>query len=289
MKKQLSLALLCAAATILPSCEKSIETPNMESNGNKTVTFVLDGDWQLSEEAFSTRAAVAGSAMTDVWVLDYQSGALVQQVHQSSADEDFGAPTISLDYGEHTLYFVTSCGETPTLNTTAHTLAFAKTKDTFWKSLAVNVTSGTATNQSATLDRVVTKLIIKPTDQVPATINAISIVLGTWYNTIDYLTGLPTAAETNYDRTLTVPDSYKGTQETFSVNVIGFCGTSDITTNVAVTAKDADNKTIGYAAISNAPMKRNRASRYTGTLFGNSNGLTMNMDDTWLTDYEGTW
>lgn len=288
MKKQLSLALLCAATMILSSCEKSIETPNMESSGNKTVTFVLDGDWQLSDEAFSTRASVAGSAMTDVWVLDYMAGTLVQQVHQSSSDDDFGAPTVSLDYGEHTLYFVSSCGETPTLNTTNHTLAFTKVKDTFWKSVAVNVTSGTAANQTITMDRVVTKLIIKPTDQVPATINTISIVLGTWYNTVDYLTGLPTDAGANYDRTLAIPDSYKGTTGTFSVNITSFCG-ADYTTSVAVTAKDGENATIGYAAISNASLKRNRASRYTGTLFGNNNGLTMNIDDTWLTDYEGNW
>lgn len=259
---------------------------------SKSVTFSLEGDWQGSDEPF-TRAAVAGSSMTDVWVLDYQNTqnnqmTLIQTIHQTTADADFGAPTISLDYGEHTLYFVTSQGENPTLNTSNHTLSFDKVKDTFWKSINVNVTSGTAANQSVTLDRVVTKLIIKPTDQVPTTINTISIVLATWYNTMDYLTGLPTAADTNYDRTLNVPDSYKGTTGTFYVTVQGFCG-SDFTTNVSVTAKDADSNTIGYASIASAPMKRNRTSRYTGTLFGNSNGLTMNIDDTWLTDYEGNW
>ena len=290
----MALAVALTTALVFTSCTNDNDPAFSACEGSAvtktaSVTFALSGDWQGSDEAFSTRAAVAGSAMTDVWVLDYINGTLQQQVHQTSADADFGAPTIPLDYGEHTLYFIASCGETPTLNTTAHTLAFSKVKDTFWKSVAVNVTSGTAASQSVTLDRVVTKLIIQPTDAVPTTINTISIVLGTWYNTMDYTTGLPTAAATDYDRTLTVPDSYKGTTGMFSVNILGFCGTSDITTNVAVTAKDADNATIGYASIASASLKRNRASRYTGTLFGNNNALSLSLNDEWLTEFGGTW
>lgn len=287
MKRLFLTACAVAAIAAITSCSNDISVLSGSPAETKAIAFALDGDWQGIDEPF-TRSAVAGSSMTDVWVLDYMGGILKQQVHQSSADEDFGAPTIALDYGEHTLYFVTSCGETPTLNTTAHTLAFAKVKDTFWKTINVNVTSGTAANQSVTLDRIVTKLIIQPTDAVPTTINTISIVLGTWYNAMDYLTGLPTAAESDYDRTLTVPDSYKGSSGTFSVNVTGFCG-ADFTTSIAVTAKDGENATIGYASIAGASLKRNRASRYTGTLFGNNNALILSTNDEWLTEFNGTW
>lgn len=259
----------------------------INENERKQVTFMLEGDWQSENEPF-TRSAVSESSMTDVWVLDYIGAELQQTVHQSSDDDGFGAPTISLSYGSHTLYFVTSAGESPTLNTNAHTLSFGSVRDTFWKSVAVNVTSGTAANQAVTMDRIVTKVAIQPTDEVPASINSITIAPATWYLTLDYLTGNPTTAVNNFSRTLTIPDSYKGTTGTLKVNLLGLCG-ADYTTDVAVTAKDADNNTIGYAAISNAPMKRNRASRFSGTLFGNSNGLTMNIDDTWLTDYEGNW
>lgn len=255
---------------------------------SKTVTFALDGDWQGEEEAF-TRSAVTGSAMTDVWVLDYMGGVLKQQVHQASGDTDFGSPTLSLSYGEHTLYFIASSGDNPVLNTNAHTLGFGAVRDTFWESVNVNVASGTAANQSVTMNRIVTKLAIQPTDEIPANINTITIAPAIWHLTFDYLTGLPTAASTDYSRTMTIPDNYKGTTGTLKINLLGFCGTSDITTNVAVTAKDAENATIGYAAIANASLKRNRASRYTGTLFGNSNGLTLGINDEWLTDYEGSW
>jgi len=280
-----------AVALTMTACDGYVSymNPREEEVCSKQITFALQGDWQLTEEPF-TRAAVSGSAMTNVWIFDYdQLGELVQQIHQSSADADFGAPTINLNYGSHTLYFVTSQGDTPTLNTTNHTLAFDKVKDTFWKSVNVNVTSGTAANQSVTMDRVVTKLIVKPTDQVPMTLKSVDIQLSKWYNSIDYLTGQPATATTDLVRSVAVTDNYHGTTGTIYFIVQGFCGTTDFTTNVSVTAKDADSNTIGFASIANAPMKRNRTSRFTGTLFGNSNGLTMNINDEWLSDYEGNW
>ena len=296
MKKNIFMVLAVALTTaaVLTSCSNDDDSvSSVPSVSSMSITFALDGDWQLSDESFTASrrrraAAVSGSSMTDVWVLDYMGGTLRQTVHQASCDDGFGAPTLSLAYGSHTLYFVTSAGESPTLNTNAHTLSFGAVRDTFWKSVAVNVTSGTSANQAVTLDRIVAKVAIQPTDEVPASINTITIAPATWYLTFDYLTGNPTTATSDYSRTLTIPDSYKGTTGTLKVNLLGLCG-ADFTTNVAVTAKDADNNTIGYAAISNAPMKRNRASRFSGTLFGNQNGLTMNINDEWLTDYEGNW
>lgn len=284
-----AVAMMTAGFTSCSNDEATVLSGLPEES--KTVTFALDGDWQGADEVFATRAAVSGSSMTDVWVLDYPDGATQPSavVHQASADDDFGAPTLSLSYGEHTLYFIASSGDNPVLNTNAHTLGFGAVRDTFWESVNVNVASGTAANQSVTMNRIVTKLAIQPTDEIPANINTITIAPATWHLTFDYLTGLPTAASTDYSRTMTIPDNYKGTAGTLKINLLGFCGTSDFTTNVAVTAKDAENNTIGYAAISNAPMKRNRTCRFSGTLFGSQNGLTMNIDDTWLTDYEGTW
>lgn len=288
MKRLFLTACAVAAIAAITSCSNDISVLSGSPAETKAIAFALDGDWQGIDEPF-TRSAVAGSSMTDVWVLDYMGGVLKQQVHQASGDTDFGSPTLSLSYGEHTLYFIASSGDNPVLNTNAHTLGFGAVRDTFWESVNVNVASGTAANQSVTMNRIVTKLAIQPTDEIPANINTITIAPATWHLTFDYLTGLPTAASTDYSRTMAIPDNYKGTAGTLKINLLGFCGTSDFTTNVSVTAKDADNNTIGYAAISNAPMKRNRACRFSGTLFGNSNGLTMNVDDTWLTDYEGTW
>lgn len=282
-----------AVCLLMTACDGYVSYmyPKEDEVCSKQITFNVSGDWQLTDEPYAaTRAAVAGSGMTDVWVLDYDpAGNLLQTVHQSASDADFGAPTLNLNYGTHWLYFVTSQGENPTLNTSNHTLSFDKVKDTFWKSVQVVVNSGTATNQSVTMDRIVTQLVIKPTDQVPNDLKTVDIQLSKWYNSIDYLSGDPTTAITDIVRSMTITSNYLGTTGTMYFILRGFCPTSDFTTNVSVTAKDADANTIGFASITNAPMKRNRTSRYTGTLFGNSNAFSLNIDESWLSDYEGTW
>ncbi len=78
-----------------------------------------------------TRSLTAdGKEMTDVWVLDYMGDVLMQQVHQVSTDDDFGQPTLTLAIGDHHLYFIASRGSGSTLNTTNHTIIFARVLDT---------------------------------------------------------------------------------------------------------------------------------------------------------------
>jgi hypothetical protein len=281
-----------AVCLVMTACDGYVSYmyPKEDEVCSKQITFNVSGDWELTDEPYAaTRAAVAGSSMTDLWVMDYDPAYnLLQTVHQSASDADFGAPTIHLNYGTHWLYFVTSQGENPTLNTNNHTLSFEKVKDTFWKSVQVNVDNGTATNQSVTMDRIVTNLVVKPTDQVPNDLKTVDIQLSKWYDSIDYLSGDPTNANTDLVRSFNIANSYLGTTGTIYFIIRGFAG-ADFTTNVSVTAKDANNATIGFASIANAPMKRNRTSRYTGTLFGNNNAFSLNIDETWLSDYEGTW
>ena len=59
MKKLFLMALAVATIT---ACENY----DLEPTPQRQVTFTLNGDWQLSEEAFSTRAAVAGQFHTVV-------------------------------------------------------------------------------------------------------------------------------------------------------------------------------------------------------------------------------
>lgn len=66
-----------------------------------------------------TRAELAanGKAMTDLYIFDYDKATkkLLQVLHQSADAEDFAEPTMSVDYGEHTLKVIATRSETPTL------------------------------------------------------------------------------------------------------------------------------------------------------------------------------
>ena len=137
---------------MLSSCEKPVisddsftsedGTDEVIDAPTKKFTFTLKGDFGSPHFMRAGGYLSAdGQDMTDLWVLDYMDGALVGQLHQTAEDEDFGTPTMVLDFGSHHVYFVCSRGTTPTLSTEEHSITWATTSDTFYKDYSVSVTS----------------------------------------------------------------------------------------------------------------------------------------------------
>lgn len=146
--------LVLAAGMVLTGCEK-VDLSELEELNKKSVKFTVKGGFTQQ----MTRATAASeSQMTDLWVLDYMDGALVQQVHQASTEANFGSPTLSLKMGQHELYFVASMGGTPVVSTEGHSITWAIPRDTFWKKLSKNVTANTGATATVTLERVATRL-----------------------------------------------------------------------------------------------------------------------------------
>ena len=122
--------IMALAAAILCGCEKEIMSESTAANDDATTvsdgspvgktkkfTFTLKGDFSSD---WKTRGYLSadGKDLTDVWVLDYQGGVLVQQVHQDdNTADDFGQPVMNLAYGSHHVYFIASRGQTATLDT----------------------------------------------------------------------------------------------------------------------------------------------------------------------------
>jgi hypothetical protein len=222
-------------------------------------------------------------------VLDYdEAGTLVQQLHQTSADEDFGNPAVELEYGEHTLYFVAARGEGPTLSTDAHNITWTKPLDTFWCQLPVTVTSGSASTQTVNLSRVATKLTINVTDVMPEACKAVDITPQTWYYGLDYLTGGPTEQLTDKARTVNIPASYIGGTNT-QIHVYGMSTKTEWTTSIGIVARNADGDVIGQGSIASAPFKANRVTVYSGNLFEQANGFQLALIGEWEDAYNGEW
>jgi len=300
------LVVLCAA------CEKPIET-DVEAtatvtneNGDKVIpegtpntkkfTFTIKGDfsdtWKPVTKA--PRRAVGylqadGRDMTDIWVLDYVDGKLVQQIHQSdNTAEDFGKPVMQLAYGSHHVYFIATRCTGAVLNTEAHTITFAKVYDTFYKDYTVDVVNTSNGNRAVTLDRIITKLRLKFTDAISSDAATFNITPSQWFYGWDYLTAQPTDARTSQEITIAIPDSEKGKTDVM-VNVFGFSTSEQWQTDVSFNAKRSDGSVIGQATISDVPFKANRVTEYAGRLFDSDSEVAMSLNGEWEDTYQGVW
>lgn len=303
------LFVMAVAAALMCGCEKEI---NMEeyadeqtgevvfSGPSKKFTFTVKGDFgnavfvdggdaDGSERRSAKYLEASSNEMTDLWVFDFVGDAFVQTIHQTTSDDAWGHPALSLAYGSHHLYFVASRGTEPTLNATAKTISWTKPSDTFWKDYEVDVVSSSNGNRAVTLDRVVTKLKVTITDEIPTDMSSLTLTPATWYYGLNYQTGEPSNAASDQARTVTVPTSYIGTTGTLTMSIFGFSSSAEWTTDVTVTAKDGNTTTLGTATITDAAFKRNRASEYSGPLFGLDGAATVSIEDGWLDAETGTW
>ena len=292
--KKIVLFALCAIA--FSSCQKGVETPEpdepeewgyIDISKAKKFTFTVKGDFGAA--AF-TRAYLQadGKDMTDLWVFDYMNGQCIQKLHQTADDENWGAPQMSLPYGQHHVYFVASRGGEPSVNETDHIISWGTVRDTFWKDYAVSVVNTSNGNRAVTLDRVCTKVKLTVNDEVSASCASIEVTPSVWYYGLDYVTGEAVSAQTK-TLSVDVPNSYVGTTGQLFVSVFGISGLDEWTTNVSVAAKDGSGNVIGSATINGAPFVRNRASEYSGNLFGSGGVLDVSLSQDWQTAHVGTW
>jgi len=292
MKKIIFAAFVMAAC--FASCEAPIvgpteETTEQQSTKTKRFTFTLKGDFSDQWRPITRGYLSADSKdLTDVWVLDYKDGELVQQLHQDdNTADDFGKPVMNLTYGSHHIYIVASRGQNPTLNTTAKTITWTKVLDTFWKDYAVDVVATSNGNRAVTLDRAVTKLKLSFTDAIAEGTASITVTPSTWYYGLNYQTGTPCESKT--EQSMSFPISASEVGSTTFINMFGFSGTTEWLTDIAIASLTSANVTIGSATITDAPFVRNRATEYEGPLFGSEGEVTMSLNTTWADAATGTW
>ena len=293
--------LLILAVGLLVACEsgyyggEAVSDEETTEVKTKKFTFNVKGDFTSpvfsgGEIAGGVKKAASlnadGQDMTDLWVYDYMNGELVQSVHQTNDDADFGKPVMQLAYGQHHVYFVASRGVGAAVD--GSVITWSSVKDTFWKNYEVDVVSTSNGNRTVTLERVVTKLKLTATDEVPTGCASVTITPATWYYGLDYTTGQPTAAQTK-DVVINVPSSYIGTTGSLVMSVFSFSTATEWATDVTLTAKNSGGDVIGQASIVNAPFKANRCTEYSGPLFGSGGEMSVGLNSEWETSFTGTW
>lgn len=250
------------------------------------MTFNISGDFSFSTSDMTRSLEADGKSMTDLWLFDYMGSTLLQTLHQTATDEDFGTPTLELLSGDHHIYFVASRGKLPEVSTADKTIVFGTPSDTFWKDYAVTVTGNNASH-TVTLDRVVTRLRLTVTDAIPDGVSNITVTPATWYYGLNYATGEPVSPANSQPVPVNIPSELIGTTDVI-INKFGFSSSDEWTTDISISA-NSNTSVLGSASISDAPFKRNRTTEYSGPLFSSSGRMTVNLSTDWLDSHQATW
>ena len=256
---------------------------------HRTITFACHDICIVAigaDNASTTRATMSEVSMTDLWLFDYIGDELQQTIHQTATDANFGTPAINASYGDHTIYFVASRGDTPTIDGT--TISWTKPSDTFWASRSITIAPSTSASQTVSLQRVATRLRLTVMDEIPATLAQICITPSHWYYGIDYLTGEATD-DRQTERTINVPASYIGTTGQLYANFYSMSPSSAWQTDITMKAKDGDGGVMSQIGIADVPLERNRVTNYSGPLFSANRTSSVTADGEWGEDITGTW
>ena len=278
-----------AAALMLTAIACTSEEPQADEPTfieEKVITFTFD---DLVQQRATTRAAITSLNLTDLWMFDYVGDELQQTIHQSSTDEGFGAISASMGYGSHTIYFVASRGTTPTTDTNAQTITWAKPSDTYWATASITVAPSTSASQSVTLSRCATRLQITITDEVPANAATFTVTPAQWYYGINYTTGAGVGLQSNYPRPVTIPANYIGTIGELMISLFGFVPESDWQTDVTATLTASDESVLGQVTLEDVTLNRNITTAYSGGILGTAKSFTLTADDAWGDDDVHTW
>ena len=285
----------------LCSCEhiefvSGTDTPAPTETEAKNFTFTIKGDFTNPEfstvpdesSSVTTRSnaymTADGVELTDMWVIDYKGGTIVQQLHQYNTDDNWGAPTMSLTLGTHHILFLASRGIEPAYN--EGIVTWAKPYDTFYCDYEVTVVKTSNGNRAVTLDRVATKVNLVIEDVVPVGTTSIVLEPSVWYNGWNMLTGVPVAAA-NYQQTLAIPASWGGKTERMASSW-SLSAADEWVTDLHYTSYVGVEKN-GEVLIEGAPLKANRATNYMGNFYSNVGESNVSLNAEWLTAYEGVY
>lgn len=263
----------------------SLKIPTDTIKNHTTITFDF-GSSSFALHAM-TRASLSELTMTDLWIFDYMGEELKQTIHQASTDTGFGTPTLSLEYGAHSFYFVASRGSEPVVDTDAGTIVWSVVRDSFHGSLSMNVQPTSGSSQSVSLNRCVGRLKISATDVVPTGAAKLVVSPSSWYYGLNYKTGEAVGSMTT-PLFVNIPDSYLGTSNLVA-SFYTISGPSSWQTDVTVSLVASDESVIGSVTVSEVPILRNHITSYGGGIVGAGRSMTIGSDDEWVEDDAVNW
>lgn len=258
--------------------------------GNAKVKVHIN-DFSVEQEEFSgTKDAIADYSGVNAVTLAFYTTDGTEQYKVTQLRNDattyttFGEFECALPRGSYTMVVVAykTQDDSPFVLTgpTAATFMGAHAFETFATTQAVNITSTSDVNLSATLSRIVAKLQVLSTDGKTANAASLRMTMSAGGKGFNPATGLATS---NTGFANTVPISAATGSTSNSISYL-FLATDEQTMDVAIDVLDSDGNSISHREVSDVPFKRNRLTKLTGSLYSTDAGSTFQLSTAWLSD-----
>lgn len=312
MKNKLFLAafmLLAASCSNDESLDSSVNLSSEQGVAPVTVSVsgfsVEQGDFPgtTGESQSSTRATTRGTAVGDYDGVKFltlafyaSNGTEVYKHTQNRDDADtyttFGEFSTSLPLGSYTMvvlgYALYNDDALTLTSPTQAEYTVNAPRETFAATQAVNVTSSTALNLSATLNRIVSQLKVISSDNRTANVEKVRMTFAAGGKRFSPTTGLATV-NTGFSNTVGISTAVGA--KSGSVSYL-FLDTDEQEIDVTIETLDADGNTVFSTVVEDVPFKRNRITKLTGAIYDVSASATagsFEVNTEWLSDYSDTF
>lgn len=289
--KKLIFSIMTAVACVMSACsnEESLD-PSVNPSDVQAPVTVRVADFSVEQGAL-TRATSVGdyTGVKFLTLAFYKSdGTEVYKVTHEKENmaegQTFGEFSTSLAMGSYTMVVIGNGGTNAiTLSSaTSATYGEGRVRETFIATQDVNITSTSAMNLSATLNRIVTRLGLASTDNRPANVTKIRMTFSAGGKSFNPTTGL---AIGNDGLTNTVePTSAVGAATSVASQL--FLASDEQTMNVTIETLDAGDNVVFSKTVNDVPFKRNRMTVLTGALYSASATVgSFQVNSDWLGDY----
>lgn len=270
---------------LLTACSKESTTTDTTGTAAVKVTF---NDFSITTEDFPTKDAVAAYTGVKAMTLAFfdAQGNEIYNTTQLRADNTtyttFGEFSTELPMGSYTMIALGYGSEQPmTLSSaTSATYTADRVRETFVVSQAVNVTSTNPLTLNAELSRVVSKVIVRSTDNRPADVDSIRVTFAAGGKGVNPQTGLSTT-NTGFANTV-APTTAVGAPVS-TINYL-FLNSDQQSMSITVDALKADGTAVYHKVANAVPLQRNKITVVQGQMFtaGANGGFTVNTS--WIGD-----
>jgi len=254
--------------------------------------------FSVSQENYpTTRAAqdVADYTGVKAVTLAFYNGSTEVYKHEQvrgalEEGETLGEFDCSLPMGSYTMVVIArgqGDGDVFTLTSpTEAAYTSDHSRETFAYTQAVNITSTSAVDISATLNRIIAKLQVLSSDGRTANATNVRMTMSAGGKSFNPTTGLATS---NTGFVNTVPISTAAGVTSNSVSYLFLTG-DEQTMNVTIETLDSEGNTLFSKTVNNVPFKRNRVTKLTGAMYTNEAASgAFQLETAWLEDYNGNF